>query len=90
MENKEIIRAKLKEQGYSQIHEYKDPPNLDFTDHDHEADQLLYVVNGSMIVKMNNKETILTTGDEFFFPAKVIHSARTGPDGCESIVGEKS
>jgi len=89
MENKEAIKQRLLRKGFSLINEYNDPPNEIFPDHDHSGDQLLIVVRGSIEVTMNGKTSILKPGDEIFAPAKVMHSAKIGPEGCLYIDGER-
>ena len=89
MENKEIIKQKMLAEGFVTINEYDDTANELFPDHDHEADQKLVVVRGSILITMNGKTSDLKEGDEFFFPAKVIHSAKVGPEGCLYIHGER-
>ena len=86
--NKEEIRQKMLVGGFSIINEYSDPANEFFPDHNHPGDQLLIVLEGSISVTMGGKTQILGVGDELFFPAQVIHSAKVGPSGCKYIVGE--
>jgi len=53
-----------------------------FPDHDHPGDQLLIVLKGSISITMGGKTSVLTPGDEMFFPARIVHSAKVGPEGC--------
>lgn len=89
MENKEAIKERLTREGYSKLVEYDDPPNEVFPDHDHPGDQFLVVLKGSISITMNGKTGVLRPGDEMFFPAKVIHSAKVGPEGCLYLDGER-
>jgi quercetin dioxygenase-like cupin family protein len=89
MENKEAIRRKMLKEGFSLINEYDDSPNEIFPDHDHPGDQFLVVLKGSIVVTMEGKTSILRQGDEMFFPAKMIHSAQIGPEGCLYLDGER-
>ena len=89
MENKEIIKERLLKKGYSILNEYDDPPNEIFPDHDHPGDQLLIVIRGLIEITMNGKTTVLNSGDEMFFPKKVVHSAKVGPKGCLYLDGER-
>ncbi|MHB8871159.1 MAG: cupin domain-containing protein [Candidatus Doudnabacteria bacterium] len=89
MENKETIKERMLREGYSIINEYDDSPNEVFPDHDHPGDQLLVVIKGSIELVMNGKTSILKPGDEMFFPAKMIHSAKVGPEGCLYLDGER-
>lgn len=75
--------------GFSIINEYDDPPNEMFPDHDHPGDQLLVVLNGSLSITMNGKTSVLGPGDKMLFPAKIVHSAKVGPEGCLYLDGER-
>lgn len=89
MINREEIKNRFQKEGYTTVREYNDPPNEEFPDHDHLVDELVIVLKGSMAVKMHNRDYLLKIGDELYFPAKVIHSAKVGPEGCVYILGEK-
>lgn len=89
MENKEEIKSRLQQEGYGTVREYNDLPNEEFPDHDHLVDELIVVLKGSMAIKMHGKSYLLKAGDELYFPAKIIHSAKVGSDGCAYILGEK-
>lgn len=89
MGNKEAIKNRMLREGFTIINEYDDPPNEVFPDHDHSGDQLLVVIKGSMEVTMNGKTSVLKPGDDVFFPAKVRHSAKVGPEGCLSLDSER-
>lgn len=89
MENKEKIKQRMLQDSFSIINEYDDPPNEMFSDHNHPGDQLLVVLKGSISITTNGKASILKPGDEMFFPAKVMHSAQVGPEGCLYLDGER-
>ncbi len=89
MENKEDIKKRLQKYGYLVIYEYDDPPNEEFPDHIHEGEELAVIISGSLEVKMDGVDYFLKAGDEIVFPAKMIHSAKVGPNGCVYVVGEK-
>ncbi len=80
----------MRAEGFLIINEYNDAPSEEFPDHDHEGDQFLVVLSGSITITMDGKVSILLPGDEMFFPAHVIHSAKVGPEGCLYIDGERS
>ncbi len=89
MDNKEQIKQRMMAEGFSIINEYNDPPNEFFPDHDHPGDQLLVVLEGSIEIAMNGKVSTLKPGDEITFPAKVMHSAKVGSEGCLYLDGER-
>ena len=86
---KDQIKERLLSEGFSDIHEYNDPPNEEFPDHGHSGDQLLIVLSGSITIRMNGETSTLKAGEEQFFPANVPHSAQIGPEGCFYIDGER-
>ena len=89
MGSREDIKNQLKREGYRLIHEYSDAPNDEFPDHDHEGDQLMIIVEGSIAVRMGGKDYVLKARDELRVPAKVKHSAKVSAEGCKYLVGEK-
>jgi len=89
MKDKDGIKKRMLKEGFSIIYEYDDPPGELYPDHDHPRDQLLVVLKGSMEVKMSGKTSVVREGEEIFFPAKVVHSAKIGPEGCSYIDGER-
>ena len=89
MENVHEITTRLQRLGYADIHEYDDLAHEEFPDHAHDGDQLLVVVRGDMEVTMDGQVSKLMPNDEMYFPAKKVHSAKVGADGCLYLVGEK-
>lgn len=89
MDNKDAIKERMLREDFSILNEYDDPPNEVFPEHDHPGDQLLVVLKGSISITMNGETSILKPGDEMFFPAKVMHSAQVGPEGCLYLDGER-
>ena len=83
------IKLRLQSEGYVDVHEYEDDADEFLPDHNHPGDQLLIVVRGSIAITMDGETRTLNVGDEIFFPAKRMHSAKVGPEGCLYIVGEK-
>jgi quercetin dioxygenase-like cupin family protein len=89
MDNKEAIKKQLIGAGYIKIFDYNDPPNEFFSEHDHEFDERVFVISGSMSISMAGRDYALKAGDQLDFPAKLKHSAKIGPEGCIYIAGEK-
>jgi quercetin dioxygenase-like cupin family protein len=87
--SKEEIIKNLKAEGFTVVNEYADPPGEFFPDHDHPGDQKLVIIKGSMTVVMDGKNIEAEAGETIFFPARLTHSAKMGPDGCHYIDGER-
>ena len=88
-ERKETIIERMKVAGYTIINEYDDKAGEYFPMHDHPADQFIVVMQGSIKVNMAGQQYELGVGDELVFPAKVLHDATVGSEGCCYIDGEK-
>jgi transcriptional regulator with XRE-family HTH domain len=55
--------------------------------HTHEGQELIYVVEGSLVVRHDGREFQMEAGDSAFFDASEIHSYRGElPDGARAIV----
>jgi quercetin dioxygenase-like cupin family protein len=89
MGNRESIKQRMLREGYSTIIEYNDPPHEFFPEHSHPGEQLLVVLEGSIEVTMNGEVSILKSGDEIIFPAKMSHSVKIGSEGCLYLDGER-
>ena len=89
MGSTEHIKHQLFTDGYTQIHEYDDPAGEYFPDHDHEGDQLVIILEGSISVKMGGVVNHVTVNNPLKIPAKEVHDVRIGEKGCKYIVGEK-
>lgn len=58
-------------------------PGAPVAEHHHENEQLGFVVQGSMEMKIGDETRLLGPGDTYSIPSDVPHSVlRAGPDGC--------
>ena len=87
--DKKEIGERLRKEGYESIRELSDPANIEFPEHDHAGDHVLVVIKGSIEIAAEGKKILFKAGETFYSPAKIPHSAKIGPEGCEYIVGEK-
>lgn len=87
MNEQEIIK-KLEAQGYDKVWVYEAEPNEVDEEHAHKYDTHLYILSGQIEIN-TSKTTILLSGDEKDIPRNILHSAKTGPEGCRYIVAEK-
>jgi transcriptional regulator with XRE-family HTH domain len=55
--------------------------------HQHGVEELVYMMEGSLIVTVDGQETVLATGDAMSFDSGLPHSYRPqGPASCEALV----
>jgi quercetin dioxygenase-like cupin family protein len=67
--------------------EFQSTPVDDIKLHKHSGDELLYVLEGSLGLYINNQETVLETGDSVYFNATLKHGyRRVGRKPCRAIV----
>jgi quercetin dioxygenase-like cupin family protein len=57
-------------------------PGALMPDHHHPHEQLGYVVEGSLLLKIAGEERNLQPGDAYAIPGGVTHRAIGGPEGC--------
>jgi quercetin dioxygenase-like cupin family protein len=57
-------------------------PDLLVPEHQHENEQLGFVLEGSVTMIIGGQEKELQVGDAYRIPSNVPHSARSGPDGA--------
>jgi mannose-6-phosphate isomerase-like protein (cupin superfamily) len=82
-------RSALASEGYVDINEWHDAPEVFYPPHAHGGNTAHVVVSGSLFVTIDGEEKEYKPGDRFNIPAHVIHSARMGGEGCTYIFGEK-
>ncbi len=57
-------------------------PNAVLPEHQHDNEQLGFVVRGSMTMRIGNEMLELHAGDTYSIPSGVEHGAAAGPEGC--------
>ena len=65
---------------------WRDPPGEVYEAHKHDADQTLYLVEGSIELGVGANIHRLTPGDKLELPAFTVHSAKA-PRGATYIIG---
>ena len=81
------IMMMLKNEGYNEVSIQQDGSHKFYPEHAHEKVTLI-VLEGTMWVKMNKEQILLTPGKRLDIPANTIHEAKMGLDGCTYVVGE--
>jgi len=88
MEEKDLAEQLILE-GYAHLYVRDDGPNVEYREHTHRAESAHIILNGEMSMTMNGKTKTYRTGDRCDLPAGIVHSARTGPQGCRYLIAER-
>lgn len=83
-EKREAIRE-ISEAGWWPV-SWRDAPGEVYEPHKHDADQTLYLVEGSLELEVDGKRHSLHPGDKLELPAFTVHSAMA-PSGAVYIIG---
>lgn len=84
----DVLKLRLKEEGFSHVFDWHDEPNTKYELHVHKGKVSFYVIHGSVTFSGGITETV-KAGERFDVPVGVNHSATVGPHGCDWIVGEE-
>ena len=88
MEEKDLAEQLLLE-GYTHLYVWEDGPGVDYPDHKHRAESAHIILKGEMSMTMSGETRTYRTGERCDLPAGTMHSARTGPQGCRYLIGER-
>ncbi len=80
---------KLHEEGFKEVYVWEDGPNAFYHDHTHAEVTAHIILDGEMTLTSEGKTQTYKPGERFDVPAKTVHSARMGAQGCRYLVGEK-
>lgn len=84
----DVLRLRLKEEGFAHVFDWHDEPNTKYDPHSHKGKVSFYIIQGSVTFSGGITETI-KAGERFDVPIGVTHSAVVGPEGCDWVVGEE-
>lgn len=87
--NEEEVKAKLTEEGFTDVYVWEDKANAKYPEHTHEKLTAHIVLQGEITLTDKNGSKTLKAGERFDIPAGTTHSAECGPEGCKYVVGEK-
>ncbi len=87
--NEEQSKKQLEKEGFTNVYVWNDGPNIFYPNHTHSKITAHIILKGEMKVIMKNKTEKYKEGQRFDVPANSAHSAKTGPKGCNYVVGEK-
>jgi quercetin dioxygenase-like cupin family protein len=83
-----VLRRRLEAEGF-EVHTWRDPADRIYGEHQHDCDESLWLVRGSMRFRVDDREFALGPGDRLHLPARVAHRAVAGPDGAMYLIGQR-
>lgn len=86
----EATRARLRAAGV-EPYAWSNGPGDQYAEHDHDTTKLLICAEGSItfLVGRDALPIELRAGDGFVLPARTLHAAVVGPDGCTCLEGHR-
>ena len=60
-------------------------PHAAVPEHKHENEQLGFVINGSLTMRIGSEERELHAGDTYTIPSEVLHEATAGAEGATVV-----
>jgi quercetin dioxygenase-like cupin family protein len=87
--NRTDFETELSKQDYREIVERQMPPGQVNSEHAHEFDARLLVLEGEMTVGCDGEERTYRAGDTFAISAGRRHTERCGPEGVRYLAGRR-
>src|SRR5687768_11542685 len=81
----ELVQADIERDRY-RLAKYEVPEARKFKEHNHNVDETVYVLRGSMIFTVNGTSYTLNVGDKLHLPAGMFHSVSV-EDNTEYVAG---
>jgi len=83
------FETECRAQGYQEIVDRKMDPNATNTEHSHEFDARLLILEGEMTVTSEGKQRTYRIGDSFAMTAGRRHAEQSGPQGARYLAGRR-
>jgi quercetin dioxygenase-like cupin family protein len=84
----DVLRERLAADGFAPF-AWRDPAGADYSPHQHDHDESLWVIEGEITFGVGGKDYRLGPGDRLMLPAGTVHTARAGPAGAHYLIGER-
>ena len=82
------LRRQLEEEGFDVV-TWRDRCNWSYAAHHHEHDESLWVLRGSIVLRIGGEDYSLGPGDRLMLPRETVHSAQVGPEGATYLIGQR-
>jgi mannose-6-phosphate isomerase-like protein (cupin superfamily) len=88
MDEKELAKQ-LEGEGFGHTYVWQDGPNAFYPEHTHDTETAHIILSGEMTLTMNGRAETHRAGGRCDVPAKAVHSAKMGSNGCRYLIGER-
>jgi mannose-6-phosphate isomerase-like protein (cupin superfamily) len=88
MDEKELARQ-LESEGFGHTYVWQDRPNAFYPGHTHDTETAHILLSGEMSLTMDGGTKTYRAGGRCDVPARTVHSAKIGPNGCRYLIGER-
>src|SRR5262245_49807460 len=82
------LRAQLAREGFEAF-AWSDGPGASYRAHDHDHDESIWLVSGTIVFGVDGRDFPLGPGDRLMLPGGTVHTARVGPEGATYLIGER-
>lgn len=79
----------LRNDGYEAAIDRRMEPNAVNSDHSHEFDARLLVLEGALTITAEGAERTYRAGDTFAMTAGCVHAEQSGPEGVRYLAGRR-
>jgi quercetin dioxygenase-like cupin family protein len=83
------FETELREQGFAEVVDRRMDANIFNSEHAHDFDARLLVLEGAMTIAAEGSERTYHAGDSFKMTAGCRHSERSGPEGARYLAGRR-
>jgi len=80
---------KLRGEGFDNFFTGNDAPGTFYPEHTHSETTAHVILHGEMTLTVDGETRTYKAGERCDVPARAVHSAKMGPEGCRYLVGEK-
>jgi len=87
--DREEVFKILREEGYTDLYVWRDPPNTSYDWHTHPYNEVRWILKGEITIGTENGIYHLKAGDRLEVPAGTRHWAKVGDEGVEYVCGSK-
>jgi len=87
--NERELAKQLESEGFGQTYAWEDGPNVYYPGHTHATETAHVIVQGEMTLTIDGKTRTYQAGERCDVPARALHPARMGPEGCRYLIGER-
>ena len=87
--NERELAKQLESEGFGQTYVWEDGPNTQYPGHTHATETAHLILRGEMTLTIDGKTRTYQAGERCDVPARALHAARMGPEGCRYLIGER-